>query len=78
MALSITGACINCALCEPLCPTHAIRQGEDYFEIDPGLCNHCVGFNDEPLCALVCPMDCCIPASVDGGTGRLALAKEQG
>ena len=24
-------------------------------------CTECVGFHDEPQCAAVCPVDCCIP-----------------
>ena len=32
----------------------------DYFYIDPELCTECVGFHDEPQCAAVCPVDCCV------------------
>ena len=32
---------------------------DDYY-IVPGKCTECVGFHDEPQCAAVCPMDCCI------------------
>ena len=28
---------------------------------NPELCTECVGFHDEPQCAAVCPVDCCIP-----------------
>ncbi|GFR80668.1 4Fe-4S ferredoxin [Elysia marginata] len=24
-------------------------------------CTECVGFHDEPQCAAVCPVDCCVP-----------------
>jgi ferredoxin len=27
----------------------------------PGKCTECKGFHDEPQCAAVCPVDCCIP-----------------
>jgi ferredoxin len=30
------------------------------YYIVPGKCTECV-FNDEPQCAAVCPVDCCIP-----------------
>ncbi|KVV16056.1 Ferredoxin [Flavobacterium sp. TAB 87] len=33
---------------------------EVYF-IVPGKCTECKGFHDEPQCAAVCPVDCCIP-----------------
>lgn len=31
-----------------------------YF-IVPDKCTECVGFHDEPQCAAVCPVDCCLP-----------------
>ena len=58
MALMITDDCINCAVCKPECPNVAIFEGEDIFEIDPGLCTECVGHFDEPQCQLICPVDC--------------------
>ncbi len=33
----------------------------DYFYIVPDKCTECVGFHDEPQCAAVCPVDCCVP-----------------
>ena len=58
MALKITDACINCDVCEPECPNHAISQGEEIYEIDPNLCTECVGHFDQPQCQQVCPVDC--------------------
>ena len=34
---------------------------EDYYFIVPEKCTECVGFHEEPQCAAVCPVDCCIP-----------------
>ncbi|HVC29209.1 MAG TPA: YfhL family 4Fe-4S dicluster ferredoxin [Gammaproteobacteria bacterium] len=58
MALKITDACINCDVCEPECPNHAISQGADIYEINPDLCTECVGHFDLPQCRQVCPVDC--------------------
>jgi len=58
MALKITDECINCDVCEPVCPNKAIFQGELIYEIDPALCTECVGHFDEPQCVSVCPVDC--------------------
>ena len=58
MALKITDACINCDVCEPECPNHAISQGEEIYQIDPDLCTECVGHFDAPQCRQVCPVDC--------------------
>jgi ferredoxin len=33
----------------------------EYFYIVPDKCTECVGFHDEPQCAAVCPVDCCLP-----------------
>lgn len=61
MALIITDECINCDVCEPLCPNDAIYMGEVIYEIDPNLCTECVGHFDEPQCSLFCPVPDCIP-----------------
>ena len=58
MALMITDECINCDVCEPVCPNNAIYQGQEIYEIDPNLCTECVGHYDEPQCVSVCPIDC--------------------
>lgn len=34
---------------------------DDIYFIVPGKCTECKGFHDEPQCAAVCPVDCCIP-----------------
>ena len=54
----ITDECINCDVCEPVCPNNAIYQGESIFEIDPARCTECVGHFAEPQCVAVCPVDC--------------------
>lgn len=32
----------------------------DLYYIVADKCTECVGFNDEPQCAAVCPVDCCV------------------
>lgn len=34
---------------------------EDYYFIVPDKCTECQGFHEEPQCAAVCPVDCCVP-----------------
>jgi ferredoxin len=58
VALKITDACINCDVCEPVCPNEAISQGIEIYEIDPELCTECVGHHSEPQCRAICPVDC--------------------
>jgi ferredoxin len=33
----------------------------EVFYIVPNKCTECVGFHEEPQCASVCPVDCCVP-----------------
>jgi len=35
-------------------------SSEVYF-IVPDKCTECTGFHEEPQCAAVCPVDCCVP-----------------
>lgn len=58
MALKITDQCINCDVCEPVCPNQAIYPGAEVYEIDPELCTECVGHFDTPQCVDICPVDC--------------------
>jgi ferredoxin len=39
---------------------HAPISDDIYF-IVPDKCTECVGFHEEPQCAAVCPVDCCVP-----------------
>ncbi len=32
----------------------------DFYYIVPDKCTECKGFHDEPQCAAVCPVDCCV------------------
>ncbi len=34
---------------------------EEVYYIVTDKCTECTGFHDEPQCAAVCPVDCCIP-----------------
>lgn len=33
---------------------------DDFYYISPDKCTECVGFHEEPQCAAVCPVDCCV------------------
>src|SRR5210317_894490 len=49
---------------------------EDYFYIVPDKCTECNGFHDEPQCAVVCPVDCCLPDPDRSETEEELLAKQ--
>lgn len=58
MALFITNDCINCDMCEHICPNQAIFPGEENYVINPDLCNECRGVFTHPQCQQVCPVAC--------------------
>lgn len=39
---------------------HSAISNEVYY-IVPDKCTECIGFHEEPQCAAVCPVDCCVP-----------------
>ncbi|MBV9576864.1 MAG: YfhL family 4Fe-4S dicluster ferredoxin [Gammaproteobacteria bacterium] len=60
MSLIITDECINCDVCEPVCPNTAIYQGDSIYEIAPDKCTECVGHFSAPQCVEICPVNCII------------------
>lgn len=49
---------------------------EDYYYIVPEKCTECVGFHEEPQCAAVCPVDCCVPDPDNEETEEQLLDKK--
>ncbi|MBT3559928.1 MAG: 4Fe-4S dicluster domain-containing protein [Flavobacteriaceae bacterium] len=38
-----------------------IAISDEVYYIVPSKCTECKGFHEEPQCAAVCPVDCCVP-----------------
>jgi len=49
----------------------------DTYYIVPNKCTECQGFHEEPQCAAVCPVDCCIPDEMYQETVDELLAKKE-
>lgn len=49
---------------------------DDTYYITPDKCTECQGFHEEPQCAAVCPVDCCIPDEMYRETVDQLLAKK--
>ncbi len=49
---------------------------EDYYFIVPDKCTECNGFHEEPQCAAVCPVDCCIPDELRVESEEVLLARQ--
>ncbi|MEN2993400.1 MAG: 4Fe-4S dicluster domain-containing protein [Bacteroidia bacterium] len=48
----------------------------EYYYIVPSKCTECMGFHEEPQCAAVCPVDCCLPDPDHRETPEQLLAKK--
>lgn len=75
MALKITDQCINCDVCEPVCPNTAIAPGLEIYEIATSSCTECVGHFEVPQCIEVCPVECIILDPKHPETPEQLLAK---
>ena len=49
----------------------------DVYYIVPDKCTECTGFHDEPQCAAVCPVDCCVDDPGYRETKEQLLAKKE-
>lgn len=50
---------------------------DDIYYIVPDKCTECMGFHEEPQCAAVCPVDCCIPDPEHEEDEDVLLAKKE-
>ncbi len=50
---------------------------EEFYFIVPSKCTECKGFHDEPQCAAVCPVDCCLPDPDREETEEVLLARKE-
>ena len=50
---------------------------EDFYFIATDKCTECKGFHDEPQCAAVCPVDCCVPDELNVETEEELLQKKE-
>jgi ferredoxin len=50
---------------------------DDFYYITPDKCTECEGFHEEPQCAAVCPVDCCIPDPDHEETETILLARKE-
>ncbi|MBI1316796.1 4Fe-4S dicluster domain-containing protein [bacterium] len=48
----------------------------EVFYIVTDKCTECAGFHEEPQCAAVCPVDCCVPDEAHVETREQLLAKK--
>jgi len=49
---------------------------EDFYFIVTEKCTECKGFHDEPQCAEVCPVDCCVADEDNEESDEVLLAKK--
>lgn len=49
---------------------------DEFYYIVPAKCTECMGFHEEPQCAAVCPVDCCVDDPDHRETEEELLAKK--
>jgi len=49
---------------------------DEFYFIVSDKCTECKGFHDEPQCASVCPVDCCVPDENHVETEDVLLARK--
>jgi len=50
---------------------------DELYFIAPDKCTECIGFHEEPQCAAVCPVDCCVPDDEYVETKEALLEKQK-
>jgi ferredoxin len=50
---------------------------DEVYYIVPDKCTECTGFHEEPQCAAVCPVDCCVPDPDHVETKEALLQKKE-
>lgn len=50
---------------------------DDLYFIVPDKCTECTGFHEEPQCAAVCPVDCCVPDEDRVESEEVLLARKE-
>ncbi|MDR9401312.1 MAG: 4Fe-4S dicluster domain-containing protein [Psychroflexus sp.] len=51
-------------------------KDDEIFYIVTDKCTECMGFHEEPQCAAVCPVDCCVPDEENEETEEKLLNKQ--
>ena len=50
---------------------------DEFYFISPDKCTECKGFHEEPQCAAVCPVYCCVPDDQNVETEEQLLSKQK-
>jgi ferredoxin len=50
---------------------------DEFYFIAPDKCTECIGFHEEPQCAAVCPVDCCVSDDENIETKEALLEKQK-
>ena len=56
---------------------HQAPFSDDIYYIVTGKCTECTGFHEEPQCAAVCPVDCCVDDPDHRETEEELLTKKE-
>ena len=51
-------------------------ESDEFFYIVTDKCTECIGFHQEPQCAAVCPVDCCLPDEENVESDDILMTKK--
>jgi len=74
---SLTGSCKRMDGTEVDAGAAQPAVSDDLYYIVSDKCTECAGFHDEPQCAAVCPVDCCVDDPDVRETREELLAKKE-
>jgi ferredoxin len=52
-------------------------MSDEFFYIATDKCTECIGFHEEPQCAAVCPVDCCVDDQDNKESKEQLVAKKE-
>ena len=74
---SLSGNIISPSGIKTNADSYQLPVSDEVYFIATDKCTECVGFHEEPQCAAVCPVDCCVPDEKNIESKEVLLSKQR-
>ena len=74
---SLSGNIISPSGIKTNADSYQLPVSDEVYFIATDKCTECVGFHEEPQCAAVCPVDCCVPDDKNIESEEFLLSKQR-
>ena len=74
---SLSGDIISPSGIKTNADSYQLPASDEVYFIATDKCTECVGFHEEPQCAAVCPVDCCVPDEKNIESKEVLLSKQR-